>query len=386
MSARILTACAAALVLAALATAQNDEPIKIKRSGPAPDLIPALHKGNVKIKGEEAADRPLFEVLATLSKRHGVTFVVMEEQFRAKQVTDLKEKKSPLKFETKGLTLHAFLNVWLAGFEAMYRARPDYLEIVPLGAAAENLPALGRPAAAQADALATLLDKLHGEEVQFEGNIGEIPLFELLLRLSKRHDLAFTVNDESFRADGINDIREARPRVSAPQVRGLTLHQFLSTVLESTGATYVVKGKTVEVVTPTHAARVTRSALDVVQDGPKALREPLVSAVFAEKPLAEAVASVAGRYDLSVVVSPQAGDGRVAPVTARLLNVPADKALELLALQADLRVVRKGAAFLVTSREHADELFAEELKKTRARREAEKVPPAGKTGEPQPPK
>ena len=76
------------------------------------------------------------------------------------------------------------------------------------------------------------------------------------------------------------------------------------------------------------------------------------------------MASLADRYDLTAIVSPQAGDARRAGfITARLLNVPADRALELVALQADLRVVRKGAAFLITSREHADALFQEEIEK-----------------------
>src|SRR5437763_558178 len=96
--------------------------------------------------------------------------------------------------------------------------------------------------------------------------------------------------------------------------------------------------------------RATRNAPPGAEKGTVQLAEPLVSVVYKEKPLNEALADLAEEFDLNVVVAPQAGDSRMAFVTARLLNVPADKALELIAVQADLRVVRKGTAFLVTSR------------------------------------
>ena len=124
------------------------------------------------------------------------------------------------------------------------------------------------------------------------------------------------------------------------------------------------------------------------EDGRQSLKEPLVSAVFKEKPLNEAVAAIAERYDLTAIVSPQAGDGRAGFITARLLNVPADRALELLAVQADLRVVRKGAAYLITSREHADGMYQESMEKERAKIELEKFrqmpPPRPEAPQPQP--
>src|SRR5262249_11837855 len=91
--------------------------------------------------------------------------------------------------------------------------------------------------------------------------------------------------------------------------------------------------------------------------------EPLISFIVKEKPLNETVEQIAKLYDLTVVVSPQAGDARTGFVSARLLNMPAEKALELLALQADLRVVRRGAAFFITSKDHANEIFTEEVEK-----------------------
>ena len=112
-----------------------------------------------------------------------------------------------------------------------------------------------------------------------------------------------------------------------------------------------------------------------------------MSAVIKEKPLNEAVALLAERYDLTVVVSPQAGDAKTGFVTARILNVPAADALELLAVQSDLRVVRKGTAFLITSRDHANELFGEKMEKERQKIELDKfraAPPPRPQPEPKP--
>ena len=71
-----------------------------------------------------------------------------------------------------------------------------------------------------------------------------------------------------------------------------------------------------------------------------------MSVIFKEKPLNEAVAKIAEMYDLTITVSPQVGDAKTGFVNARILNQPADKAIELLALQCDLRVVRRGTAYI----------------------------------------
>jgi hypothetical protein len=251
--------------------------------------------------------------------------------------------------------------------------------------------ALAAPAPAQdppkkADPTEALLERLFAEvQLDPNTNINDIPLYELLQSLSKRYAVTFVISEEAFKATGVQDIKEKRPNLAATQLRGLPMHHFLATTLDSVGATYLIKGGAIEIVPPVHAAKVTKAATTQTEDGRTALVEPLVSAVFKEKPLNGAVALLAERYDLTVVVSPQAGDGRVALVTARLLNVPADKALDLLAVQNDLRVVRKGNTFLITSRDHANELFSEQLKQQRAKIELEKfraAPPPKPQAEP----
>jgi hypothetical protein len=226
-------------------------------------------------------------------------------------------------------------------------------------------------AAQKPDATEALLDLLFKQEVMLGDhpndnvNINDIPLLELLSGLSTRYKLTFTINEDCFKAAGVNDIAEAKPKVASTRLRGMKMHELLTVTLESMRATYIIKGNRIEIVTPEYAAKMAKTTTTQNADGKESLAEPLVSAIIKEKPLNEAVAMIAERYDLTVVVSPQSGDARTGFVTARLLNVPADKALELLALQADLRVVRKGNAFLITSRDHANDMFGEKLERER---------------------
>ncbi len=235
--------------------------------------------------------------------------------------------------------------------------------------------------AKRVDALEEVLSRLEQEVVLKEGaNVNEIPLLELLQDFSKRHQITFVINEETFLAHGLPDAKEMKAKLAATGLRGLKLRQFLTLTLDSMGATYLIKNDTIEIVPVGHAQKVTKSAPKLVLDdnlpgqgeAPR-LVHPLVSAVIKEKPLNEAVAKLAEMYDLTVVVCPQAGDARTGFVTARLLNVPADKALDLLALQADLRVVRRGASFLITSKDHANELFGEGLEKERQKAELKKL-------------
>ncbi len=232
-----------------------------------------------------------------------------------------------------------------------------------------------KPAPAKkADPLERVLATLDGELQLKEGaSVNEIPLFELLAFLSKQSDQTFTINEEAFKREGLADIKEAKTTVAVTQLRGMSVRQFLALTLDSLNATYLVKNGVIEVVPLRHAAAVTKSATSEGEDGRPRLNEPLVSVILKEKPLNEAVATLAEMYDLNVIVSPQAGDAKTGFVSARLLNVPADKALELIAVQCDLRVVRKGNAFLLTSKDQANELFNEKLDKERQKIEVEKL-------------
>ncbi len=91
---------------------------------------------------------------------------------------------------------------------------------------------------------------LENTEVQLKDdmNINEIPLFELLSQLSSKYNVTFVIMEEYFKKDDIN-IREARPKLAATQLRGLKLGNFLDIVLLSMGATYIVRPEYIEITT-----------------------------------------------------------------------------------------------------------------------------------------
>jgi hypothetical protein len=264
------------------------------------------------------------------------------------------------------------------------------LAAAPGGVRAEEpKPDEAKAAAKKGDAAERVLGALAQPLALPDGvNVSELPLGELLQVLAKRHAVNFVVNDNSFKAAGRENVRDEKPNLAATGLTGLTLHQFLVAALDPLEATYLVRNGAVEVVSVAHAAKVTKANAIQGESGPTRLTEPLVCAIVKEKPLNETVAKIAEMYDLTVVVAPQAADAKAGFVTARILNTPADKALELLALQADLRVVRRGTAYLITSRDHANELFNEKLDRERQKIEVEKLreAPVRPPAPPEPPK
>jgi tetratricopeptide (TPR) repeat protein len=82
-----------------------------------------------------------------------------------------------------------------------------------------------------------------------EKNVNEVPLFELLQDLSKKHQVTFVVMEEYFKADGQANIREEKAKLAATQLRGLKLGNFLDIVLLSMNATYIVRPDYIEITT-----------------------------------------------------------------------------------------------------------------------------------------
>ena len=91
-----------------------------------------------------------------------------------------------------------------------------------------------------------------------------------------------------------------------------------------------------------------KQALEMIRAKAR-LNLPLVCVAGKEKPLSAVLNDLTTVYGLNIVVEPNARTAMKTPLTERLLNVPADTALELLAGQADLKVVRKGNTFRITS-------------------------------------
>jgi hypothetical protein len=213
------------------------------------------------------------------------------------------------------------------------------------------------------------------QPVKFEGgNINDMPLMEILTKLTKQHGIPFVINEDSFKAEMFaGDIREACPKLITTQLKEMSLHKFLLTIFDTIPAAYLVKGGSIEIVAVSRAVDVTGSEKGYGDYEYPRVAPPLVSVVIRGKPLREVLDSIAEDYDLSLVISPKAGKAMDELITARLLNTPADKALDVLAVQCDLRLVRRNKTLLITSAEHARELAKEDAEKERQRIELKRL-------------
>lgn len=233
------------------------------------------------------------------------------------------------------------------------------------------------------DATADLLAKLRKTVDLPTGST--VKLTELADLLTEKHGVPTIINTTSF----TTQVGEAPAdtEIAMPKVKGLPLSGVLRQVLSEKGATYLVRKTHIEIVPISVAAKEAKIP-GTDDDGTNRLTQPLVSVIYKEKPLNEALADLAEEHDLTIVLAPQAADQKAAFISARMLNVPADKAIEMLALQADLRVVKKGASFFVTSKDHAAELSNEKHEKEMRKAELEmrRLNPAFPFGQGGPPK
>jgi hypothetical protein len=231
---------------------------------------------------------------------------------------------------------------------------------IPAFAADESKPAK------RTDTTAELLKKLNSTPNIAEG---DFRFSEFCDYLTKTHGVPVVVNQREFTLNGQEDLDEPVLKFKRSDSLPLTVH--IQRVLGSMRATYLVRKGHIEILPLRAAIRETKNERPEGDD--EQMRAPLVSMIFKEKPLNEVIAELAEDFELTVVISPKAGDAQTGFVTARLLNVPADKAIELLALQCDLRVVRKGTAYMITNPEHANDLFTEKLDRERAKVELENL-------------
>ena len=151
-------------------------------------------------------------------------------------------------------------------------------------------------------------------------------------------------------------------KLSVTKIDGMRLTTFFDVYFQSLpfeNLTYLVRADHIEITTREAAQK--EAGLMEAMDEAKAtddkgeivrakarLNLPLVCVSAKGKPLSAILDELAASYGLNIVVA----DVKVqlkTPLTECLLNVPADTALELLAGQADLRVVRKGNTFRIFS-------------------------------------
>jgi tetratricopeptide (TPR) repeat protein len=92
----------------------------------------------------------------------------------------------------------------------------------------------------------SIQSKLENQRVTFEGDLTQTSLSELLNTLSKKYEVNILLLQDDFKDAGGN-IADAKPKLGITRLDGLTLGSFLDVVLQSMGATYIVRPDYIEV-------------------------------------------------------------------------------------------------------------------------------------------
>jgi hypothetical protein len=239
---------------------------------------------------------------------------------------------------------------------------------------------LGRTLLLSAVAVVALHSSASADEVD---SLGRIPEFQKLLNttisyelpvdatldkalddLLKQNKIPYVVNDAAFGPDN-RDIVNKTPVEKIDKLNGLTRASVLKKLLAKipndggkTSPTYILR--------PDHLEITTRDAMmrEFYPGRYDSHLPSLAYAVFKQTPLPEALAELARTTESTVVLDPKSVETIKAKVTAELLGVPADTAVQVLADMAGLKLVRLENVYYVTTPENA-ELLRKEASKRR---------------------
>jgi hypothetical protein len=201
-------------------------------------------------------------------------------------------------------------------------------------------------------------------------------LIEALDALARDYHITIHVNERAFKYEQVNDVLKteiAQPNpVPGMNARlGTVLKIILGRVPVPSGATFLIREDYIEITTQ-YAARVEmgiKSENPLALDGPVPPEglPPLVWEDFEEQPLKLALRSVSNNTGWNIVLDPRAGEKAQTAVTARLMNVPADTAVRILADMGDLQVVRLDNVLYVTTPQNAARLQAQQNQRERGK-------------------
>jgi hypothetical protein len=157
-------------------------------------------------------------------------------------------------------------------------------------------------------------------------------------------------NDSAFSAVKGEKFRVEDELVRLPRLTGAPLEIALRKLCEQLGCTYAIRKDYIELTTfESVVGRPLRKG-----ESPQLVYEY----EWVKMPVAALLDILAERHQRTVLITPQLGDRAQTPVTAKLLNVPFDTAVELVAEMAGLKAVRKDNALFVTTPDHANALIA----------------------------
>lgn len=206
-----------------------------------------------------------------------------------------------------------------------------------------------------------IVDVLHNQRASYEKDLQTTPFPEVLGDLAKRYNITFVVDKVAF-GDAAGALSDAKAdRLSTSRLDGLPVGTFLDIYLRGLSVenvTYLVRPDYIEITTR-EAAQKEAGLPEAIEEAKTAgepgevvrakarMNLPLVCVAVKDKPLGAVLKDLSRVYGLNVVVEPGVREQLNTQLTERLLNVPADTALEVLAGQAGLSVVRKGNVFRI---------------------------------------
>jgi hypothetical protein len=236
---------------------------------------------------------------------------------------------------------------------------------------APEAPAAISRRAEQEKQAAALRDMLN-QPVKFTGfDDPETKWADVFGYLERRYGPQIDINEKAFKDEGLDDIRNGTLGKVLPPLNNLSLDTVLRRIVarvpSTSGAMYFARGNVLEITT-------TRAYHEEFYPGrPNGPFPPLVFAEFEKTPLPEALKKLAGDADANIVLDARAADKAKAPVTARLISVPLDTAVLLLADMADLKPVEMDGVYYVTTKENAQKLREEREKSRPAKPEEPKA-------------
>ncbi len=180
-----------------------------------------------------------------------------------------------------------------------------------------------------------------------------------LLQTKYAIPVKFQYNEAAFRADGEGDKSPAGHLFGKFEGGEMSVEAYLRTLLGrvelGSGAVFLLRHGHIEITTENAVRRELRLPAVVRQEGRPLERLPplLPYMKFTDESLEDACAEIAEKAGVSVVIDPRVKEKAATKVPCRLINIPLDTAVELVADMAGLAVARKANAYYVTTPENA---------------------------------
>lgn len=204
-----------------------------------------------------------------------------------------------------------------------------------------------------------LADRLQ-QRVTIQNEIPDTPLAEVLEFLNNKYDLNIHVDPNFNNGGGPVAARNAdqqfvrfavenpvlQDRVTVRKMKSVRLETVLNLVCSQIRGSYLIY--------PDQILLVDNGSLPAIigqgeEEAAPVITLPLVTMKIEAKPLSQVFDELSERTNRTIVLAPQVAEAAKAQVSAKFLNTPIDRAISMLAEMGELRMVRRGNAYLVTS-------------------------------------